>query len=162
MNLFGRIKQRFFASSNALSRKQNASHGIAEASHPAGRTEVPAEKQAFNAVGMRELLSVCSSPAFLERLLSVYLKDSKGHLEQLSHACVEQDHGLWRRTLHDMKGAAHNMRLDRLADTVQSAHKVSVQDFNNQAPHLLRVIEEEHRQAVQALKDAAPELIAEN
>ena len=79
-----------------------------------------------------------SSPAFVEKLIGVFLADNAALLERIEQALAGRNFGEFRSLLHAMKGSSASMGTDRLTRLCTQLGKLSDAELRLQAPALLR------------------------
>lgn len=114
----------------------------------------PDTRHTINRIALQQLLNKIHRSDFLETLIVLYLRDSN-----LCNQCLEQasqtgDYVLWRKTLHELKGMANNLCLERLSDAIAKAHSLSQENFIAGSQVELASLQDVMRQAEFALKES--------
>ncbi|HZM33427.1 MAG TPA: ATP-binding protein [Burkholderiales bacterium] len=96
-----------------------------------------------NAETLGHLEELGSSPAFVERLIGVFLADNASLLARVEQALAARNYKEFRSLLHAFKGSSASMGTDRLTALCASLGKLSDAEMRLQAPRLLRSLSEE-------------------
>src|SRR6266850_408753 len=115
-------------------RPQPAAHA------PAAAPNVPA---VVNPETLAHLEQLGSSPAFLERLIGVFLTDFSSILGRVERALAARNFGEFRSLLHAIKGSSASMGTDRLTQLCDSLGGLSDAELRLQAPGTVRALNEE-------------------
>lgn len=106
-----------------------------------------------NAETLAHLEELGSSPAFLERLIGVYLTDSAALLGKVEAALANRNIQEFRAHLHAMKGSSASMGTDRLTMLCSQLGKLSDAELRLQAPALFKSVSAELLAARAELED---------
>ncbi|MGQ0544109.1 MAG: ATP-binding protein [Betaproteobacteria bacterium] len=122
----------------------------AAVAEPAGKAEPmgaratpPHDAAVINTETLGHLEELGSSPAFVERLVGVFLADSTALLGRIERALAGRDCAEFRALLHAMKGSSASMGADRLTRICGTFGKLSDGEVRLQSPGLLRALSEE-------------------
>ena len=105
--------------------------------------EPPQNAAVVNAETLGHLAELGSSPAFVEKLIGVFLVDNGALLERVEKALAGRDYSEFRSILHALKGSAASMGTDRLTAMCGNLGRLSDAELRLQAPALLRSLGEE-------------------
>jgi two-component system sensor histidine kinase RpfC len=105
--------------------------------------ELPQNAAVVNAETLGHLAELGSSPAFVEKLIGVFLIDNGALLERVEKALAGRDYNEFRSLLHALKGSAASMGTDRLTAMCGNLGRLSDAELRLQAPALLRSLGEE-------------------
>ena len=84
-----------------------------------------------------------SSATFVEKLIGVFLADSRTLLEKVEQALAGRDYRGFRSILHAMKGSSASMGTDRLTALCGRLGRLSDAEMRLQAPSLMRLLNDE-------------------
>lgn len=101
------------------------------------------QAEIVNAETLAHLEELGSSPAFLEKLIGVFLVDSTGLLERVERALAGRDYREFHSLLHAIKGSSASMGTDRLTALCSGFGQLSDSELRLQAPRVLRSLSEE-------------------
>jgi two-component system, sensor histidine kinase RpfC len=110
---------------------------------PAPSARLPQEPVIVNVETLGHLEALGSSPAFLEKLVGVFLADSATLLERVERALAGRDYREFRSVLHAMKGSSASIGTDRLTELCAQLGKLSDTELRLQAPRVLRLVNDE-------------------
>ena len=112
---------------------------------PAPRVVVELSQHApvVNAETLGHLEELGSSPAFVEKLVGVFLADNNTLIGRVEQALAARDYKEFRSHLHALKGSSASMGTDRLTTLCASLGKLSDSEMRLQAPRVLRSLNEE-------------------
>jgi HPt (histidine-containing phosphotransfer) domain-containing protein len=96
-----------------------------------------------NAETLGHLEELGSSPAFVEKLIGVFLADNGALLARVEQALAARDYPEFRSLLHALKGSSASMGTDRLTALCANLGKLSDSEMRLQAPRVLRSLTEE-------------------
>ncbi len=96
-----------------------------------------------NAETIAHLEELGSSPAFLEKLIGVYLTDSVALLAKVETALASRNVQEFRSHLHALKGSSASMGTDRLTALCSQLGKLSDAEMRLQAPGLFKAVSAE-------------------
>jgi two-component system sensor histidine kinase RpfC len=105
--------------------------------------DLPQNAAVVNAETLGHLAELGSSPAFVEKLIGVFLIDNGALLERVEKALAGRDYKEFRSLLHALKGSAASMGTDRLTAMCGNLGRLSDAELRLQAPVLLRSLGEE-------------------
>ena len=105
--------------------------------------ELPQHAAVVNAETLGHLEELGSSPAFVEKLIGVFLADNGALLERIEKSLAARDYHEFRSLLHALKGSAASMGTDRLTGLCASLGRLSDPELRLQAPRVLRSLNEE-------------------
>ena len=105
--------------------------------------ELPQHAPIVNAETLGHLEELGSSPAFVEKLIGVFLADNGSLLERVERSLAGRDYHEFRSLLHALKGSAASMGTDRLTNLCGSLGRLSDSEVRLQAPRVLRSLTEE-------------------
>jgi len=105
--------------------------------------ELPQHAAVVNAETLGHLEELGSSPAFVEKLIGVFLADNRALLERVEKSLAGRDYHEFRSLLHALKGSAASMGTDRLTGLCASLGRLSDPELRLQAPRVLRSLTEE-------------------
>ena len=95
---------------------------------------------AVNMETLSHLEELGSSPAFIEKLISVYLADSAALLDKVEGALASRNIQEFRAHLHAMKGSSASMGTDRLTRLCTQLGKLSDAELRLQATGLFKSV----------------------
>jgi two-component system sensor histidine kinase RpfC len=101
------------------------------------------EAAVVNAETLRHLEELGSSPAFLRKLVSVFLTDGAALLERIGRALSARDFREFRSVLHAIKGSSASMGTDRLTQLCGTLGRLSDPELRLQSPRILRRVSDE-------------------
>jgi two-component system sensor histidine kinase RpfC len=105
--------------------------------------ELPQHAAVVNAETLGHLEELGSSPAFVEKLIGVFLADNGALIERVEKALAGRDYHEFRSLLHALKGSAASMGTDRLTGLCASLGRLTDPELRLQAPRVLRSLNEE-------------------
>lgn len=116
---------------------------------PAPSRPVPtgAAECSVNAETLLRLEELGSSPAFLERLVSVFLSDGKTLLERIEQALAGRNYREVRAVLHALKGSSASLGTDRLTSLCGRFGKLSDAELRLQTGGVVSTLSREMEQA---------------
>jgi two-component system sensor histidine kinase RpfC len=112
----------------------------AEAARPAKPGEVPV----IDAEILANLEELGSSPAFLEKLIGVFIADNAALMAKIEAALGARNVAEFRAHVHAMKGSAASMGATRLTRLCASFGQLSDAEIKLQSPSLLKSLRDEH------------------
>jgi two-component system, sensor histidine kinase RpfC len=98
---------------------------------------------AVNMETLSHLEELGSSPAFIQKLVGVYLADSAALLGKVEGALASRNIQEFRALLHAMKGSSASMGTDRLTSLCTQLGKLSDAELRLQAPALFKSVSAE-------------------
>ena len=110
---------------------------------PAPSPRLPQEPAIVNGETLSHLEALGSSPAFLEKLIGVFLADSTTLRERVERALAARDYREFRSVLHAMKGSSASMGTDRLTELCGALGKLTDPELRLQSPRVLRLVNDE-------------------
>jgi two-component system sensor histidine kinase RpfC len=105
--------------------------------------ELSHQAPVVNAETLGHLEELGSSPAFVEKLIGVFLADNGALLARVEQALAARDYPEFRSLLHALKGSSASMGTDRLTALCANLGKLSDSEMRLQAPRVLRSLTEE-------------------
>jgi two-component system sensor histidine kinase RpfC len=129
----------------------------AERPEPARPGAAAAHATVINLETLQHLEELGSSPAFLEKLVEVYVADNTSLLARIEQSLAVRNCQEVRAHLHAMKGSAASMGTDRLTRLCGALNALSDAEMRLQGPGLLRSLAEE----LAAARDALERYISE-
>jgi HPt (histidine-containing phosphotransfer) domain-containing protein len=130
----------------ALGVREEAARKVEPAAAPAPvRPAQPAalRPSAINVDTLGHLEELGASPAFVDKLISVFLADSRSLLERIDRALAARDFGAFRSLVHAMKGSSASMGTDRLTRLCDTLGELSDRELRLKGPMPLRALSEE-------------------
>lgn len=117
-------------------------HGLEQAvpRTPSGGGVAFGPEPLVNAETIAHLEELGSSPAFLEKLIDVYLTDSAALLAKVETALASRNVQEFRSHLHALKGSSASMGTDRLTSLCSQLGKLSDAELRLQAPGLFKSV----------------------
>lgn len=101
------------------------------------------EAPVVNAETVRHLEELGSSPAFMRKLIGVFLTDVAALLERVDRSLAARDYREFRSILHAIKGSSASMGTDRLTQLCGTLGKLSDAELRVQSPRILRLVTDE-------------------
>jgi HPt (histidine-containing phosphotransfer) domain-containing protein len=98
---------------------------------------------AVNLETLSHLEELGSSPAFIQKLIGVYLADSAALLGKVEGALASRNVQEFRAHLHAIKGSSASMGTDRLTSLCTQLGKLSDAELRLQAPALFKSVSAE-------------------
>jgi two-component system, sensor histidine kinase RpfC len=120
-----------------------AEAGRKDAPAAAPREAATSAPAVVNAETLGHLEELGSSLGFVERLIKVFVSDSRAILERIEKVLAGRDFHEFRSLIHAMKGSSASMGTDRLTRACTNLGKLSDAELRLQAPALLRMLSEE-------------------
>jgi two-component system sensor histidine kinase RpfC len=117
----------------SLAAGPRASHGTAQAG------VVPV----VNAATLADLEELGSSPAFMDKLIGVFVADNVTLMSKMEAALSARNVAEFRSHLHAMKGSAASMGAERLTAHCRDIGRLSDAEIKLQIPAMLRMLREE-------------------
>ncbi len=99
--------------------------------------------EAASAETLSHLEELGSTPDFLERLVGVFIADSRSLLAKMEAAVAARNFGEFRANLHAMKGSAASIGTERLTRLCATLGKYSDAELRLQSSGLMRSLNEE-------------------
>jgi len=112
----------------------------------------PAGAEAASAETLSHLEELGSTPDFLERLVGVFIADSRSLLAKMEAAVAARNFGEFRANLHAMKGSAASIGTERLTRLCATLGKYSDAELRLQSAGLMRSLNEEFEMGRSALE----------
>jgi two-component system sensor histidine kinase RpfC len=119
---------------------------------PTAAAEPSSAAPAVNAETLRELEELGSSPAFLEKLVSVFTADNAALTAKMETALGARNVPEFRSHLHAMKGSAASMGAERLTLLCREIGRLTDAEIRLRSPALLRSLREELARTREALE----------
>jgi two-component system sensor histidine kinase RpfC len=112
----------------------------------------PSGAEAASAETLSHLEELGSTPDFLERLVGVFIADSRSLLAKMEAAVAARNFGEFRANLHAMKGSAASIGTERLTRLCATLGKYSDSELRLQSAGLMRSLSEEFEMGRTALE----------
>jgi two-component system sensor histidine kinase RpfC len=109
----------------------------------AGAAPAPASAEAASAETLSHLEELGSTPDFLERLVGVFIADSRSLLAKMQVSVAARNFGEFRSHLHAMKGSAASIGTERLTRLCATLGKYTDAELRLQSSGLMRSLNEE-------------------
>ncbi len=122
---------------------QDASRPVASANLRASRGDRQEPLQAVNSATLADLEELGSSPAFMDKLIGVFVADNVTLMAKMEASLSARNVGEFRSHLHAMKGSAASMGAERLTYYCKDAGRLSDAEVKLQIPALLKTLREE-------------------
>ena len=122
---------------------QEASKPVAAANLRAARADRQETLQVVNAATLADLEELGSSPAFMDKLIGVFVADNVTLMAKIEASLSARNVGEFRSHLHAMKGSAASMGAERLTAYCRDAGRLSDAEVKLQIPALLKTLREE-------------------
>jgi two-component system, sensor histidine kinase RpfC len=119
--------------------KPAAIEGLRPVSRPAPAGPTPI----VNADTLADLEELGSSPAFMDKLIGVFVADNATLMAKIESALAARNVGEFRSHLHAMKGSAASMGAERLTTYCKEMGRLSDAEVKLQIPVLLKTLREE-------------------
>jgi two-component system sensor histidine kinase RpfC len=107
------------------------------------RAAVPGPASVVNPETLSDLEELGSSPAFMDKLIGVFVADSVTLMAKMESALAGRNVGEFRSHLHAMKGSAASMGAERLTVYCKEVGRLSDSEVKLQIPMLLKNLREE-------------------
>jgi HPt (histidine-containing phosphotransfer) domain-containing protein len=114
------------------------------------RSEKPGPVPVVNPDTLADLEELGSSPAFMDKLIGVFVADNVTLMAKMEAALAARNVGEFRSHLHAMKGSAASMGAERLTVYCKELGRYSDAEVKLQIPALLKTLREE----LAAIRDA--------
>ena len=105
--------------------------------------EKPGPVPVVNADTLADLEELGSSPAFMDKLIGVFVADNVTLMAKMEAALAARNVGEFRSHLHAMKGSAASMGAERLTGYCKDVGRYSDSEIKLQIPALLKTLREE-------------------
>ena len=122
---------------------QEAAHPVEVESLRPGRAEKQGPTPVVNADTLADLEELGSSPAFMDKLIGVFVADNVTLMGKMEAALAARNVGEFRSHLHAMKGSAASMGAERLTVYCKELGRYSDSEVKLQIPALLKTLREE-------------------
>ena len=99
--------------------------------------------QVVNATTLADLEELGSSPAFMDKLIGVFVADNVTLMAKMESALAARNVGEFRSHLHAMKGSAASMGAEHLTDYCKDVGRLSDAEVKLQIPAMLKTLREE-------------------
>jgi len=116
----------------------------AESPRQAGRSAVqPGQAPVVSAETLKDLEELGSSPAFMDKLIGVFVADNVTLMAKIESALAARNVAEFRSHLHAMKGSAASMGAERLTLFCKETGRLSDAEVKLQIPSLLKTLREQ-------------------
>jgi two-component system sensor histidine kinase RpfC len=123
---------------------QEAARPVAlESVRPAPRAPLQGPAAVVNADTLADLEELGSSPAFMDKLIGVFVADNATLIGKIESALAARNVAEFRSHLHAMKGSAASMGAERLTGCCKDMGRLSDAEVKLQIPALLKTLREE-------------------
>ena len=122
---------------------QEASKPVAAANLRAARADRQETLQVVNAATLADLEELGSSPAFMDKLIGVFVADNVTLMTKIESALAARNVAEFRSHLHAMKGSAASMGAERLTVYCKDMGRLSDAEVKLQIPALLKTLRDE-------------------
>jgi two-component system sensor histidine kinase RpfC len=123
---------------------QEAAKPVAlEGARPAPRAAAQGAAAVVNADTLADLEELGSSPAFMDKLIGVFVADNVTLIAKIESALAARNVAEFRSHLHAMKGSAASMGAERLTGCCKDMGRLSDAEVKLQIPALLKTLREE-------------------
>jgi two-component system sensor histidine kinase RpfC len=124
-------------------RIQEASKPVAAASPRPLRADQQGPDPVVNSDTLADLEELGSSPAFMDKLIGVFVADNVTLMAKMEAALAVRNVGEFRSHLHAMKGSAASLGAERLTVYCKDIGRLSDAEIKLQIPALLKTLREE-------------------
>jgi two-component system sensor histidine kinase RpfC len=131
--------------------QEAAKTGALESLRPS-RPERQEPVPVVNAGTLADLEELGSSPAFMDKLIGVFLADSVALMARIEASLAARNVGEFRSHLHAMKGSAASMGAERLTGYCRDAGRLSDAEVKLKIPALLKSLRDEFAAARDSLE----------
>jgi len=131
--------------------QEAAKTGALESLRPS-RPERQEQVPVVNAGTLADLEELGSSPAFMDKLIGVFLADSVALMARIEASLAARNVVEFRSHLHAMKGSAASMGAERLTGYCRDAGRLSDAEVKLQIPALLKSLRDEFAAARDSLE----------
>jgi two-component system sensor histidine kinase RpfC len=114
-----------------------------EGLRPAARVVHSGPTPIVNAATLADLEELGSSPAFMDKLIGVFVADNVTLMAKIESALAARNVGEFRSHLHAMKGSAASMGAEQLTVYCKEMGRLSDAEVKLQIPALLKTLREE-------------------
>ncbi len=114
-----------------------------EGLRPSSRMAIQGPAPVVNADTLADLEELGSSPAFMDKLIGVFVADNVTLMAKIESALAARNVGEFRSHLHAMKGSAASMGAERLTSYCKEMGRLSDAEVKLQIPTLLKSLREE-------------------
>jgi two-component system sensor histidine kinase RpfC len=122
---------------------QEASKPVAAASPRPSRAHRQGPDPVVNSDTLADLEELGSSPAFMDKLIGVFVADNVTLMAKMEASLAARNVGEFRSHLHAMKGSAASMGAERLTTYCKDIGRLSDAEVKLQIPALLKTLREE-------------------
>jgi two-component system, sensor histidine kinase RpfC len=123
---------------------QEAARPVAlETLRPVPRAALQGPAAVVNADTLADLEELGSSPAFMDKLIGVFVADNVTLIAKIESALAARNVAEFRSHLHAMKGSAASMGAERLTGYCKDMGRLSDAEVKLQIPALLKTLREE-------------------
>ena len=123
-----------------------------ESLRPAARLESKGAVPIVNPNTLADLEELGSSPAFMDKLIGVFVADNVTLIAKIEAALAARNVAEFRSHLHAMKGSAASMGAERLTSCCKEMGRLSDAEVKLQIPVLLKTLREELAATREALE----------
>ncbi|HTP61981.1 MAG TPA: ATP-binding protein [Burkholderiales bacterium] len=116
---------------------------LVESVRPSARVAVQGPAPVVNADTLADLEELGSSPAFMDKLIGVFVADNVTLMAKIESALAARNVAEFRSHLHAMKGSAASMGAEQLASCCKEFGRLSDAEVKLQIPMLLKSLREE-------------------
>jgi len=116
---------------------------LVESVRPSARPAVQGPAPVVNADTLADLEELGSSPAFMDKLIGVFVADNVTLMAKIESALAARNVAEFRGHLHAMKGSAASMGAEQLAACCKEFGRLSDAEVKLQIPMLLKSLREE-------------------
>ena len=110
---------------------------------PSQRAGRPGPTPIVNAATLADLEELGSSPAFMDKLIGVFVADNITLMAKIESALGARNVGEFRSHLHAMKGSAASMGAERLTSYCKDMGRLSDAEIKLQIPNIVKTLREE-------------------
>jgi two-component system sensor histidine kinase RpfC len=114
-----------------------------EGMRPSARAAIQGPTPIVNADTLADLEELGSSPAFMDKLIGVFVADNVTLMAKIESALAARNVVEFRSHLHAMKGSAASMGAERLTSYCKDMGRLSDAEVKLQIPGLLKTLREE-------------------
>jgi two-component system sensor histidine kinase RpfC len=123
--------------------QEAARPAVLESIRPAPRALAPGPLAVVNSDTLADLEELGSSPAFMDKLIGVFVADNVTLIGKIESALAARNVAEFRSHLHAMKGSAASMGAERLTACCKDFGRLSDAEVKLQIPVLLKSLREE-------------------
>jgi two-component system sensor histidine kinase RpfC len=123
--------------------QEQAKPATLESLRPAQRAVVHGPLSVINSDTLADLEELGSSPAFMDKLIGVFVADNVTLIAKIESALAARNVAEFRSHLHAMKGSAASMGAERLTACCKDMGRLSDAEVKLQIPALLKTLRDE-------------------